>query len=160
MGNGYLHHQSHSPENTLQLGEKIGLLVEPGQIILLAGELGSGKTLLVKGIAGGLGIEDDVTSPTYNLINEYEGQLPLYHLDLYRLDDEIELYNIGLEEYIERDGIIVIEWPEIAYNLIPPDFLYIKIEVSGKSSRNLKLEAEGNSESLLEGLAEYVSNGD
>ncbi len=159
MDDNYLQYQSVNTEDTLQLGKKIGSLVDPGQIILLAGELGTGKTLLVQGIARGLKIEGDVTSPTYNLINEYESQTVLYHLDLYRLDNEMELYNIGFEEYLASDGVIVIEWPKIAYGLIPPDFLYIKFEVNGVNSRNLKIEAEGNSENLLEGLAKYVSNG-
>lgn len=160
MADDYLKYQSCSPEDTLWLGKKIGLLVERGQIILLSGELGSGKTLLVQGIARSLKIEIDVTSPTYNLINEYQGQFPLYHLDLYRLEDELELYNIGFEEYLERDGIIAIEWPEIAYNLLPPDFVYIEIEVSGNNSRNIKIETVGNSDNLVEELAEHVSNGD
>jgi len=90
---------SHSEEETILFGEKIGELVEGGQIILLSGDLGVGKTILVQGIGAGLEVDEDITSPTYNLINEYEGQLSLYHMDLYRLEEEEELYDLGFEEF-------------------------------------------------------------
>ncbi|MDI3546835.1 MAG: tRNA threonylcarbamoyladenosine biosynthesis protein TsaE [Halanaerobiales bacterium] len=152
---------SRSEEDTIRLGERIGELVEPGQLILLAGELGAGKTVLTQGIAGGLGVEDEVTSPTYKLINEYEGELPLFHMDLYRLEEEEELYELGFEDYLERDGIIVIEWPDLAYDLLPPDFIYIKINILGDESREILIESEGDQGiRLLERLEDYVSDGD
>jgi tRNA threonylcarbamoyladenosine biosynthesis protein TsaE len=152
---------SHSEEETILFGEKIGELVEGGQIILLSGDLGVGKTILVQGIGAGLEVDEDITSPTYNLINEYEGQLSLYHMDLYRLEEEEELYDLGFEEYIESDGVVVIEWPDIAYDLLPPDFIYIKFELIDNDVRKILLEAEGEKGiKLLEGLRKYVDTGD
>ncbi len=135
--------RSSCEENTFGLGHKIGILVEPGQLILLSGDLGAGKTLLTQGICDGLGIEEDVTSPTYNLINEYEGDLTVYHMDLYRLEDEKDLYDLGFEDYIENGGIVIIEWPDLVYDLIPAEFIYIKIDVISNEERILRFEAEG-----------------
>jgi tRNA threonylcarbamoyladenosine biosynthesis protein TsaE len=144
---------SNSKKDTLWFGNKIGELLVPGQIILLAGELGAGKTVITQGISRGLGIEDEVTSPTFKLINEYEGELPLFHMDLYRLETEEDLYNIGFEEYLEREGIVVIEWPDLAYNLLPPDFVYIKINIISDEVREILVESEGEKGiSLIEGL--------
>ena len=113
---------SSSEEETYSLGETIGELVEAGQIILLSGDLGAGKTVLAQGICAGLGVLEDVTSPTFNLINEYEGDLTVYHMDLYRLEKEEELYDLAIEEYLESDGVVIIEWPDLVYDLLPPDF--------------------------------------
>ena len=152
-------YQSEKEVDTLFLGEKIGDLAENGQIILLSGELGSGKTIMVKGIAEGLNIyKKNVTSPTYNLINEYKGRLTLYHMDLYRLDRREELYDIGFEEYFSRGGIVVIEWPEIAKELIPPDYLYIKFKITDDSKRVLEIKARGNKgKRLKKGLSANVN---
>lgn len=119
---------SDSVGETLKIGKITGELVEPGQIILLAGDLGAGKTVFTRGLAEGLGVDEDVTSPTYNLINEYDGDLPLFHMDLYRLEEEEDIYDIGFEEYLDREGVVVIEWPDIVYDVIPQDFIYVKIE--------------------------------
>ncbi|MFW6007209.1 MAG: tRNA (adenosine(37)-N6)-threonylcarbamoyltransferase complex ATPase subunit type 1 TsaE [Bacillota bacterium] len=152
--------ESKKIEDTLNIGEKIGNLAETGQIILLSGELGTGKTVLAKGIALGLGIKrKDITSPTYTIINEYSGRLPLYHMDLYRLESEEELYDIGFEEYLDRQGLIVIEWPEIAYNLIPSDYILIEFEVEGDNKRKLNLKIEGKKAAKLgKGLLNYVNS--
>lgn len=135
--------KSSCEDNTYEFGQKIGELVEPGQLILLSGDLGAGKTLLTQGICDGLGVEEDVTSPTYNLINEYEGDLTVYHMDLYRLEDEKDLYDLGFEDYIENGGIVIIEWPDLVYDLIPAEFIYIKIDVISNEERILRFEAEG-----------------
>lgn len=151
---------SESEEDTDLFGQKIGEIVEPGQVILLAGELGAGKTLMTQGICKGLGVDEDVTSPTYRLINEYEGDLPVYHMDLYRLDDVEDLYELGFEEYVERDGVIIVEWPDLAYDLLPPDFVYIKIYITGDNQREINLEAEGEKGTRLkERLEKYAGNG-
>lgn len=134
---------SNSELETTEFGEIIGKLAEPGQLILLSGDLGAGKTTLAQGIARGLTVDDDITSPTYNLINEYEGDLPLYHMDLYRLEEDEELYDLGFEDYLDRGGVIVIEWPDLVYDLIPPDFLYIKISKKDDNCREFSIEAEG-----------------
>lgn len=160
MDGEHFRYISRCEEDTYQLGETIGELLKSGQIILLSGDLGAGKTILTQGIAAGLGVDDDITSPTYNLINEYEGELELFHMDLYRLEQEEDLYDLGFEEYLERDGIIVIEWPDLAYAMLPPDFLYIKINVK-EDTREIIIEAEGNScLKLLERLEEYAGTGD
>lgn len=142
---------------TIKLGKYIGEKTKPSQLILLKGELGSGKTRLVKGMAKVLNLKDSVSSPTYNLVNEYRGDIDLYHFDLYRLDNEIDLINIGFEDYLYRDGIVVIEWPELALDLINDDFLLLKFEFISEKERKIKFEAKGkDSKKLLKGLAKYV----
>lgn len=155
-----LNFESKNIEDTLKLGKQLGNLAETGQIILLSGELGSGKTIVVKGIAEALNInKKSITSPTYTIINEYKGKLPLYHMDLYRLEFEEELIEIGFEEYLYREGIIAIEWPEIALALLPADYLYIKLEIVNSQARNIKIKAQGNKgKRLQEGLEKYVNS--
>jgi tRNA threonylcarbamoyladenosine biosynthesis protein TsaE len=105
---------SHSPEETLHLGKSIGSSLISGDIILLFGDLGAGKTHLTQGICDGLGLEKDIyiRSPTFTLINEYQGRLPIYHIDLYRIDSHEEIYSLGLEEILFNQGITIIEWAE------------------------------------------------
>ena len=102
-----------STDETIAFGARLGAALEPGDILVLTGDLGAGKTQLTKGIASALGVEDDVTSPTFNILMVYEGaQMPLYHFDLYRLDDPDQLEDIGLYEMLDGDGVCVIEWGE------------------------------------------------
>lgn len=151
---------SSSEDETYSLGESIGELVEAGQIILLSGDLGAGKTVLAQGICAGLGVLEDVTSPTFNIINEYEGDFIVYHMDLYRLEKDEELYDLAIEEYLESDGVVIIEWPDLAYDLLPPDFIYIKINRISEEEREISIEGEGErSLTLLERLEEYVDFG-
>jgi tRNA threonylcarbamoyladenosine biosynthesis protein TsaE len=105
---------TNSPEETRDLGRRIGSLLKPGHAIFLTGELGSGKTAFVQGLALGLGVPESyyVTSPTYTIINEYPGRVPLYHMDLYRLGDESEIFDLGIEEMMDGKGVIVVEWPD------------------------------------------------
>ncbi|MFW6022405.1 MAG: tRNA (adenosine(37)-N6)-threonylcarbamoyltransferase complex ATPase subunit type 1 TsaE [Halanaerobiaceae bacterium] len=152
--------KSESAEETAEIGYNIGQLVDPGQLILLSGDLGAGKTVFTQGLCSGLGVEEDITSPTFNLINEYEGDLTVYHMDLYRLENEDELYNLGFEDYLERNGVMIIEWPDLAYNLIPPEFIYIKFIIPSEMERILKIEAEGEkSSNLVERIEKNVGNG-
>ncbi len=150
-----------SEKDTRKLGTKIGELIKPGQIILLSGELGSGKTILVKGIGRALGIdENEVTSPSYTLIHEYQGDYPLYHMDLYRLNSADELYDIGFEEYLEKRGIIVIEWPEIADEILLSDFLKLKFKILNINKRKILIEACGKKSSKVkEGLTVNADSG-
>ena len=106
--------QSRSPEETLQLGKTIGGSLISGDIILLFGDLGAGKTCLTQGICNGLGLNDDIyiRSPTFTLINEYPGRFPVYHIDLYRIDNHEEIYSLGLEEILFNRGVTIIEWAE------------------------------------------------
>ena len=155
-----LRYDSKSELDTFELGKEIGQLIESGHIILLSGDLGAGKTLLVKGIGESLGLQKkEITSPSYTLVNEYQGQLALYHMDLYRLDTEAELYEIGFEEYLNREGVIVIEWPQLASDIIPPDFLHIKITVNNTNDekRSFEIKAKGsNGNHLKEQLQERI----
>lgn len=114
---------------TVALGKRLGEMAMPGDIITLSGELGSGKTTLAQAIALGLEVpaEQPVTSPTFAVLHEYQGRLPFYHLDLYRLGHEEELYELGLEEYLYGEGLCVIEWPDRLAGLLPPERLEIAI---------------------------------
>ncbi|WP_040210665.1 tRNA (adenosine(37)-N6)-threonylcarbamoyltransferase complex ATPase subunit type 1 TsaE [Clostridium polynesiense] len=124
---------------TLDLGRKIGMLAKPGDIYCLDGDIGSGKTHLTKGIAEGLGIKENITSPTFTIVNEYHsGRLKLYHFDVYRVNDPDEIYAIGFDEYIFSDGITVIEWAEYIKELIPEDYVHIIIKKSESGNDDLR----------------------
>ena len=155
---------SSSPKKTRELGEILGSCVEPGQIILLSGNLGSGKTVFVKGIAEGMGIKDQITSPTYSLINEYTGNPSLFHLDLYRLENSSRLNDIGVLDYLEREGVMVVEWPEILKDIIPDDYLEIifcrESEKLNTEKRELKFSVCGlMSQKLFEEMLSNVDSG-
>ena len=134
---------THSPKETQALGEAIGRDSQPGDLILLWGELGSGKTCLVQGIARGLDIKDAVRSPTFVLATQYAGRLTLYHIDLYRLDNLREVEDLGLDEYIEGDGVCVVEWADKAAPLFPREHLLVELEHRGKQQRGLLLTPHG-----------------
>ena len=121
-----------SPIETQALGEKIGRTLKQGDVIALIGDLGTGKTCLTQGIARGVGIASDevVNSPSYILINEYNGRIPIYHIDLYRLEDNAEIAELGLSEYIEGDGICIIEWAERMADALPDTAIEIHITLT------------------------------
>ena len=127
-----------SAEETVELGKKIGAFLLPNDVIALTGQLGAGKTTLIQGIAAGLGVKDYVTSPTFIIINEYDGHLPLYHIDLYRIADEKAAIDIGVEDYLPSDGVTVIEWPERIESLLPPGTRRWKIEVASLTERTIR----------------------
>ena len=119
---------SHSPEETFALGEQAGRAACPGQVYCLDGDLGTGKTVFAKGFARGLGITEDVTSPTFTILQIYEGgTLPLYHFDVYRIGDPEELYEIGFEEYFYGNGVCLVEWASLVDELIPEDAVHVTI---------------------------------
>ncbi len=120
--------KTNSPEETWELAGELADKIEPGTVIALHGDLGAGKTCFIQGFAAALGIDEPITSPTYTLIGEYEGRLPLHHIDLYRLSGPQEALGLGLEEYFDVNGITAIEWAERAEGLLPPDILHIRIE--------------------------------
>lgn len=119
---------SHSPLETMELGAQLAAQLEPGAVLLLSGELGSGKTCFVRGLARALGVAQAVTSPTYTLVNEYCGRYPVYHIDLYRVGRVTDLDCLGLDDYFEAGGITIIEWAERAAALLPQDVVRVRFE--------------------------------
>ncbi|NCB32817.1 MAG: tRNA (adenosine(37)-N6)-threonylcarbamoyltransferase complex ATPase subunit type 1 TsaE [Erysipelotrichia bacterium] len=140
-----------SMEETWKLGEKIGSSVKPNMVILLDGDLGAGKTTLTQGIAKGLGISKNVTSPTFNILKIYEGRMPLYHIDAYRLEGLHQ--DLGFDEFLDDDGLTVIEWSQYVPSLIPEEFLFISIHLLEADQREFDMQAKGAVyEKLLEEL--------
>lgn len=115
-------------KETEDFGIKLGRLLEPGDIVCLNGELGAGKTTMTKSIGIGLGVEEYITSPTFTLINQYRGRMPVYHFDVYRLENVEELYDLGFDEYFFGNGICIIEWAEKIERMLPEDRLVIDIK--------------------------------
>lgn len=120
--------KTEGPEQTWAAAAALMESLEPGTVIALHGDLGAGKTCFIQGLAVAMGITDPITSPTYTLIGEYEGRMKLNHIDLYRLANSIEALGIGLEEYLESDGITAIEWAERAEEILPESMLHVSIE--------------------------------
>ncbi len=144
---------SHGVEQTRRLGTHIGRLLQGGDLLLLEGDFGSGKTTFTQGIARGLGIDDHyVNSPTFTLINEYNGgRERLAHIDLYRLEGDEQIATLGLEDYIEGTGVTVVEWPEAAVAWLPPVYLLVKLSHLSETKRTLRFWARGDRyEQLLE----------
>jgi tRNA threonylcarbamoyladenosine biosynthesis protein TsaE len=136
-----------SVEETLELGKKIGELANPGDIICLIGDLGTGKTHITKGIAEGLGIKENITSPTFTIVNEYSGRLKLNHFDVYRVNDPDEIYAIGFDEYIFSESISIIEWANYIEELIPKEYIRIiinKLPAQGENYRKISIEGYGD----------------
>ncbi len=146
---------SDSPEKTIAIGRALGKLMGPGSVVCVEGNLGAGKTHFAKGVALGMGIDEHVTSPTFTIINEYEGRLPFYHVDAYRLEDDEEAYELGLEEYLYGTGVTLIEWPGRIEGVLPDECLRITILAgAGDETRELEFTASGRSyDKILEKLA-------
>ncbi len=134
---------THSPEQTQQIGKSIGELAKAGDLILLTGDLGTGKTCLTQGIAWGIGFEGYASSPSFVLMKEYRGRLMLYHVDLYRLDNIEEIAELGIDDYLYGDGICVIEWANKASDYFPSEHLLINIEHVSETGRLLRFLSEG-----------------
>ena len=137
---------SHSEAQTRRLGARLGELLQGGDVLCLAGELGSGKTRLVQGIGQGLGIEGPITSPSFTLINEYRqerARLPLYHVDLYRVEEARETLSLGLDEYFYGDGVCVVEWADRAPDALPAEHLWIELRHLEETKRSLLMKAVG-----------------
>jgi len=142
---------SRSPEQTRQLGQRLGELARPGDVVLLVGSLGTGKTCLTQGIAWGLGVVDYTASPSFVLVREHQGRLPLYHIDLYRLERVAEVADLGLDDYLYGSGMCVVEWADRALNLMPPEHLLIELTYLSPRRRRLCLEPQGQRYSELLG---------
>ena len=134
--------RTESPDETQALGEKLGNRLKPGDVIALIGDLGTGKTCLTQGIARGVGIAPNevVSSPSYIIINEYNGKIPIYHIDLYRLETAAEISELGLSEYIESEGICIIEWAERIEDGLPDDCITIYITWEDEKTRTIKIQ--------------------
>ena len=133
---------SHSPEQTQQIGALLGKNAQPGDVVLLIGELGSGKTCLTQGIARGLQITEYTSSPTFVLIREYHGRIPLFHIDLYRLECVDEIIELGIEDYLYDEGICVVEWADKYPGFFLPEHLTIRIDYISEYERKLNFETE------------------
>ena len=149
---------THMTEETQNFGQRIGKHAEEDLFIALTGDLGAGKTHLVKGIAKGIGILDNITSPTFNIMNIYEGKLPFKHFDFYRLDREEELYNIGWGEY-SVGGVTVVEWANLFPDLIPEEALCITIQVLSETERKFIITwTDKTPSTLIKELKQYVTS--
>jgi tRNA threonylcarbamoyladenosine biosynthesis protein TsaE len=149
-------------EDTIRVGEILGGLLEPGSIVALTGQLGAGKTVLVKGIARGLKVEEEPNSPTFVIMNAYEGRIPLYHFDLYRISGIDELEGIGYEDYLFGDGVSVIEWADLVKEILPEETIKIEIKIPEEKNSNSEneryIKIEGNEKwlSLFRSMVERV----
>jgi tRNA threonylcarbamoyladenosine biosynthesis protein TsaE len=149
---------SNSEEQTYKLGEYLGRALQQGDIICLTGDLGAGKTAFTKGIGIGLDIKEFITSPTYTIINEYDGRIPLFHFDVYRLEGVEEMYELGYEEYFFGDGAVVIEWADIVKDIIPSERLWITI-LRGKEDDNREIMFDASGEryqKVIKELEQYA----
>ncbi|MDP3064460.1 MAG: tRNA (adenosine(37)-N6)-threonylcarbamoyltransferase complex ATPase subunit type 1 TsaE [Chloroflexota bacterium] len=134
---------SHSPEETRRLGARLGRLARPGDVLLLVGELGAGKTCLTQGIARGLGVRENASSPSFVIMKEYHGRLALYHIDLYRLERLQEVADLGLDDYLYGSGVCVVEWADRAPEQFPVQHLLVRMQYVSERERSIHIEARG-----------------
>ena len=137
---------TNSPEETIALGERIGKKLKKGDVIAMQGTLAAGKTTITKGIAKALGIDDTITSPTFCLISEYYGKMPLYHMDVYRLEGAEDFINLGTDDMIYGDGVSIIEWSEKIMDELPEKTIILNIQPQEDQSRIITLENWNNGE--------------
>jgi tRNA threonylcarbamoyladenosine biosynthesis protein TsaE len=131
-----------SPAETRRLGRRLAALLRAGDVVLLQGELGAGKTCFAQGIGAGLKVKEAVKSSSFVLVNEYNGRLHVYHADLFRLEDPVQVFELALEENAQ-DGLLLIEWPDRAMQEMPPEHLLARFESTGEKSRRIIFEAQG-----------------
>ena len=129
-----------TPDETIALGRKIGKLLKKGDVIAMQGTLAAGKTTITKGIADALGVSDTITSPTFCLISEYEGKMPLYHMDVYRLEGTDDFENLGTDDMIYGEGVTIIEWSEKIMDALPKKTIILKLEPQEDGSRIITIE--------------------
>lgn len=154
-----LEFQTNSVTETQKIGEKLGQLLKPGNVVRLEGDLGAGKTTIAQGICRGLGVKEPVTSPTFAIMHQYNGKYPIYHIDAYRIESETELQDLGLEEFLEGEGISLVEWAEKIMPVLPTTYLLIEIRTiaANEQGRMITFQAVGNKQvydSLLKEMAE------
>jgi len=147
---------SSSPDGTIGLGERIGALLPPGAVISLEGGLGAGKTLLAKGICSGLGVRDEVVSPSFVLVEEYEGDLPVMHFDLYRLELVQEVLDIGLLDAMNGGNVVIVEWGDrLPEGMLRPD-IRIVLRITGELEREISIDAPGSFLESLRGVTDGI----
>ncbi|WP_373599855.1 tRNA (adenosine(37)-N6)-threonylcarbamoyltransferase complex ATPase subunit type 1 TsaE [Paraclostridium bifermentans] len=129
-------------EKTREIGYKLGQLLTPKSVICLIGDLGAGKTTMTQSLAKSLEVDDYITSPTFTIVNEYEGRMPLYHFDVYRIGSSDEMYDIGFDEYINGDGVCIIEWANLIEDILPEEYLYIEMNYK-ETGREMILTPKG-----------------
>ncbi|MCH5211444.1 MAG: tRNA (adenosine(37)-N6)-threonylcarbamoyltransferase complex ATPase subunit type 1 TsaE [Oscillospiraceae bacterium] len=140
-----IEYESYSYDDTAQIAAEFADTLNGGEFIAMYGDLGAGKTAFVQGLAKALGITQHVTSPTFTIVNEYEGRLPLYHFDVYRIADPDEMYEIGYEDYLDAGGVCIVEWAELIEELFPEDYIKISIlkdDEKGFDYRHIILEGK------------------
>lgn len=130
-----------SEMDTIEFAQNLESEKFPNMVICLDGELGSGKTVFTKGFANALGVKETVTSPTFNIIKEYDGELPLYHMDVYRLDGDVS--SVDIEDYFKKGGVVIIEWANTIKDILPEHRLDIKIKITGENYRKFIVTARG-----------------
>ncbi|MBH0159064.1 tRNA (adenosine(37)-N6)-threonylcarbamoyltransferase complex ATPase subunit type 1 TsaE [Fictibacillus sp. 5RED26] len=135
-------YETKSAEETMSFAEKLGSILQKGDVLTLAGDLGAGKTTFTKGLAKGLGVTRTVNSPTFTIIKEYSGRLPLYHMDVYRLEDSDE--DLGFDEYFSGEGVCVVEWAVFIEDYLPEERLELVISHKGDDEREIKLKPIGS----------------
>ena len=138
-----IHYLSHNEEETEQAGESLARCLQAGNVVAYLGGLGAGKTAFTRGLARGLGYSGRVTSPTFTIVNEYEGNLTLFHFDMYRLGDEDELFDIGWEDYLNRGGVCAVEWSERITGALPPDTITVTISRHPENDNWRQITIEG-----------------
>ena len=139
-----MHFTTKTPEETIELGRKIGRLLKPGDVIAMTGTLAAGKTTITKGIAEALGVDDVITSPTFCLISEYNGKMPLYHMDVYRLEGTEDFINLGVEDMLYGDGVCIVEWSEKVASELPKRTIKMTINPNADGSRDIEIENWNN----------------
>ena len=135
-----MHIISKNEEDTFNAGVMLAKRLSPGAVVALYGDLGAGKTVFVRGLAKGLGLKARVSSPTFTIVNEYSGDTPLFHFDMYRLNGSDELFEIGWEDYLARGGVCVVEWSENVEGAFPPETIVVKIGKTGENERSIEIE--------------------
>ncbi|QZY54268.1 tRNA (adenosine(37)-N6)-threonylcarbamoyltransferase complex ATPase subunit type 1 TsaE [Crassaminicella profunda] len=134
---------SNNEQKTYELGYKLGTLLKRGDVVCLTGDLGAGKTTISKAIAKGLGVDECVTSPTFTIIHEYMGHIPLYHFDVYRIGEIEEMEDLGYEEYFYGEGVCLIEWASQIEDLIPKEHLWMHIKRIDENTREIEMTGNG-----------------
>ena len=135
---------SNSDIETVDIGKRLGLILSRGDVVALSGVLGSGKTWFTKGIGLGVGVDPDevIVSPSFSIVNEYEGRCLLYHMDLYRLDSYSDIISAGLDDYFNDQSVVVVEWPERCPDMLPSGYINVRIEILGENERSLEINSD------------------